>query len=490
MNDLVEQLNVGLSGRYRVDGELGQGGMAIVYQAQDLRHERDVAIKVLRPEIATEIGAERFLQEIRIAARLIHPHILPLYASGEVEGLLYYVMPNMKGSSLRDRMDREGQIALADALRIASEVAVALDYAHRQNVVHRDIKPENILFHDGSALVADFGIGKALTVKTGPVTQTGMALGTPTYMSPEQASGERDLDGRSDIYSLGCVFFEMLCGEPPFTGPTSQAIIAKRFLSPVPPVQGDEGSARLRRDGRQSGAGPFGGGSVCHRGRDGRGAEGRRAGHHVRTSGNRRGAPIGRRPAAHQHECRPGKRVLQRRDHRGDHQRAGQAARGAGRLPDLLLRVQGQGNRHPPGRREARGGHPARRQRPKDRQPDPAHGAAGGRVERLPDLVGDLRPAAGGRFRGPGRDLPGHRRRAEGQADGSGGTAGGASYPEHGGLHHVSEGPVLPSQVHRGVDPAGSGVLQAGAGARSPLRPGLRRDRRLLGRYGGRLGAA
>ncbi|MEK6688154.1 MAG: serine/threonine-protein kinase, partial [Gemmatimonadota bacterium] len=202
MSDIVERLNAGLSGRYRVDGELGQGGMAIVYQAQDLRHERDVAIKVLRPEIGTEVGAERFLQEIRIAARLIHPHILPLYASGEVEGLLYYVMPNMKGSSLRDRMDREGQIALADAIRIASEVAGALDYAHRQNVVHRDIKPENILFHDGSALVADFGIGKALTVKTGPVTQTGMALGTPTYMSPEQASGERDLDGRSDLYSL------------------------------------------------------------------------------------------------------------------------------------------------------------------------------------------------------------------------------------------------------------------------------------------------
>ncbi len=237
MNDLAQRLDSGLGGRYTVHGELGQGGMAIVFLARDLRHDRDIALKVLRPEVASEIGADRFLREIKLAAGLHHPHILPLYDSGETDGLLFYVMPNMKGKSLRERLDAEQQLPLDEALRIAREVASALDYAHRQDVVHRDIKPENILFHEGSAMVADFGIGKALSEAEAEITQTGMMLGTPTYMSPEQASGEPNVDGRSDLYSLGCVLYEMLAGEPPFTGPNAQAIITKRFVAPIPQVR-------------------------------------------------------------------------------------------------------------------------------------------------------------------------------------------------------------------------------------------------------------
>jgi serine/threonine-protein kinase len=232
---LIERLERGLGGRYTFQRELGQGGMAVVFLATDLRHDRQVAVKVLRPEISAEIGAERFLREIKLAAGLTHPHILPVHDSGEADGLLFYVMPNMEGRSLRERLDAERQLPLEEALRVTREVASALDYAHRHQVVHRDIKPENILLHEGAAMVADFGIGKALSGQ-GSMTQTGMSLGTPAYMSPEQASGEGGVDGRSDLYSLGCVLYEMLTGEPPFTGPTAQAIIAKRFVSPIPKV--------------------------------------------------------------------------------------------------------------------------------------------------------------------------------------------------------------------------------------------------------------
>ncbi len=236
MTSLEQRLASGLGSRYTLERELGQGGMAVVFLARDLRHDRSVALKVLRPEVSAEIGADRFLREIKLAAGLSHPHILPVYDSGEASGLLFYVMPNMEGRSLREWLDRERQLSLGDALRITGEVAVALDYAHRRHVVHRDIKPENILLHEGAAMVADFGIGKALSGGSS-VTQTGMAVGTPAYMSPEQASGERDIDGRSDLYSLGCVFYEMLSGEPPFTGPTAQAVIGKRFVSPIPSVR-------------------------------------------------------------------------------------------------------------------------------------------------------------------------------------------------------------------------------------------------------------
>ena len=236
VNNLQERLESGLTGRYRVERELGEGGMAVVYLARDLRHERSVAVKVLRPEISAEIGADRFLREIKMAAGLTHNHILPVFDSGESEGLLYYVMPNMEGLSLRHKLDRERQLSLEEALRITREVASALDYAHRHQVMHRDVKPENILLHEGAALVADFGIGKALSGDKS-ITQSGISVGTPAYMSPEQASGDPSIDGRSDLYSLGCVLYEMLAGEPPFTGPTSQAIIAKRFVSPVPSVR-------------------------------------------------------------------------------------------------------------------------------------------------------------------------------------------------------------------------------------------------------------
>ena len=224
----LDRLTAALADRYRLDRELGAGGMATVYLAHDLKHDRDVAIKVLHPDLGAALGGERFLSEIRTTARLQHPHILPLLDSGDADGLLYYVMPLVTGETLRARLERERQLPIADAVRIAREVASALDYAHRQNVIHRDIKPENILLHDGSALVADFGIALAVQSAGGQrMTQTGLSLGTPQYMSPEQAMGERTIDARSDIYALGAVTYEMLVGEAPFTGPSVQAIVAR-----------------------------------------------------------------------------------------------------------------------------------------------------------------------------------------------------------------------------------------------------------------------
>jgi serine/threonine protein kinase/tetratricopeptide (TPR) repeat protein len=229
-SSIPTQLASELEGRYRVQRELGAGGMATVYLAHDVRHDRLVALKVLRQDVAQSLGSERFLREIHLAAKLSHPHILPLFDSGDARGFLYFVMPNVEGFSLRDRLNKEPKLPLDEALRVVREVADALDYAHRHGVVHRDIKPENIMLHDGHAMVADFGIGKALSSVEGEVfTQSGITIGTPAYMSPEQAAGDA-VDGRTDIYSLGCVLYEMLTGEQPFTGPTAQAVIAKRFV--------------------------------------------------------------------------------------------------------------------------------------------------------------------------------------------------------------------------------------------------------------------
>src|SRR2546423_5173716 len=233
MPESVEQVQRAFTA-YTIERELGSGGMATVYLAHDKKHDRKVAIKILHAELAAVLGAERFLQEIRVTANLQHPHILGLIDSGvisedagELTGRPYYVMPFVKGKSLRQRLDDEQQLPVVDAVRIATEVASALDYAHRQGVIHRDIKPENILLHDGSAIVADFGIALAVTeAGGGRMTQTGLSLGTPSYMSPEQAMGERAITARSDIYSLGAVTYEMLSGEPPFTGPTVQAVCA------------------------------------------------------------------------------------------------------------------------------------------------------------------------------------------------------------------------------------------------------------------------
>jgi eukaryotic-like serine/threonine-protein kinase len=228
MTNQARGLTAALGDHYRLERELGQGGMATVYLAQDLKHDRKVAIKVLRPELAAVIGAERFLSEIKTTANLQHPHILPLFDSGAADGFLFYVMPFIEGETLRDRLQREKQLPLTNAVRIATEVASALDYAHRHGIIHRDIKPENILVHDGQALVADFGIALAVSQAAGSrMTETGMSLGTPHYMSPEQAMGEREITARSDVYALGCVLYEMLTGDPPFTGSTAQAIVAR-----------------------------------------------------------------------------------------------------------------------------------------------------------------------------------------------------------------------------------------------------------------------
>jgi len=237
MSDLLSRMTSALADRYRLERELGQGGMATVYLAHDLKHDRRVAIKVLRPELSVVIGAERFLREIKTIANLQHPHILGLIDSGEVQGTAFYVMPFVEGESLRDRLTREKLLPIPEAVRLASEVASALDYAHRHGVIHRDIKPENILIHDGQALVADFGIALAVSQAGGTrMTETGLSLGTPHYMSPEQAMGEREITASSDVFALGCVTYEMLTGEPPFTGPSVQAIIAKMMTEkPTPP---------------------------------------------------------------------------------------------------------------------------------------------------------------------------------------------------------------------------------------------------------------
>src|SRR5687768_8184906 len=234
----MEQLRQALAERYRVEDEIGRGGMATVYRAHDLRHDRSVALKVLRPELAASLGTERFLREITLTARLDHPHILPLLDSGEADGLLYYVMPFVEGESLRARLEREKQLPLDDALRIAREVADALSYAHQHGIVHRDIKPENILLARGHARVADFGIARAVTAAGGQtLTETGLAVGTPSYMSPEQAGGEREIDARTDVYSLGAVLYEMLAGQPPYTGATAGAIMARKAVEPVPSLR-------------------------------------------------------------------------------------------------------------------------------------------------------------------------------------------------------------------------------------------------------------
>ncbi|WP_411280334.1 protein kinase domain-containing protein [Gemmatimonas sp.] len=235
-SDVHARLETALAGRYRLERELGAGGMATVYLAQDERHHRQVAIKVLHPELSAVLGTERFLKEIELTAGLQHPHILPLFDSGSANGLVFYVMPFVEGETLRARIDRERQLPVADAVRIAQDVASALDYAHKRGVVHRDVKPENILLHDGRPMVADFGIALAVTEAGGQrMTQTGLSLGTPQYMAPEQAMGERTVDARADIFALGVVTYEMLAGEPPFTGPTMQAIVAKVLASePVP----------------------------------------------------------------------------------------------------------------------------------------------------------------------------------------------------------------------------------------------------------------
>jgi TolB-like protein/Flp pilus assembly protein TadD len=241
MPELLERLQRALADRYAVERELGRGGMATVYLAEERHPQRHVAIKVLEPTLAAVLGPERFLREVDLASKLAHPHILPIFAAAEADGLLYYVMPYVEGESLRDRLNREKQLAIDDALRISREVADALSYAHSHGVIHRDIKPENILLESGHAVVADFGIARAIDQAGGTrLTETGLTLGTPAYMSPEQAAGSRDLDGRSDLYSLGCVLYEMLAGEPPFTGPTADSVVRQHLAVEPPSV------ARLR----------------------------------------------------------------------------------------------------------------------------------------------------------------------------------------------------------------------------------------------------
>jgi TolB-like protein len=235
--DVSDTLRLALADRYTIERELGQGGMATVYLAEDLKHHRPVALKVLKAELSAVLGPERFLREIELSARLTHPHVLPLHDSGTANGILYYVMPYVEGESLRDRLNREKQLPLDDALQIAREVADGLSYAHAHGVVHRDIKPENILLESGHAVVADFGIARAITAAGGArLTETGLALGTPAYMSPEQAAGSKDLDGRSDLYALGCVLYEMLAGEPPFTGATADSVVRQHLAAEPPTV--------------------------------------------------------------------------------------------------------------------------------------------------------------------------------------------------------------------------------------------------------------
>jgi serine/threonine-protein kinase len=233
----LERLKTALADRYTIEREIGSGGMATVFLAEDCKHHRQVAIKVLRPDLSAVLGANRFLNEITVTANLQHPHILPLHDSGEADSLLYYVMPYVEGESLRQRLNREKQLPIEDALRITAQIAEALESAHRQGVVHRDIKPENVLMREGHAVVADFGIALAVTAAGGErLTGTGLPLGTPNYMSPEQVAGEREIDSRSDVYSLACVLYEMLAGDPPFTASTLRAVLLKHVSEPAPAI--------------------------------------------------------------------------------------------------------------------------------------------------------------------------------------------------------------------------------------------------------------
>src|SRR6185503_9174061 len=240
----LDRLKAALAGRYTIERELGRGGMAVVYLARDVKHDRQVAIKVLTSDVSEGVKSERFLREVQLAARLTHPHILQLLDSGRADGLLYYVMPYVAGESLRDRLQREHQFPGEDALRITRDVAGALGHAHAQGVIHRDIKPENILLDGAEAVVMDFGIARAITVageEGGTLTKTGTSVGTPLYMSPEQAGGGERIDGRADLYSLGCVLYEMLAGHPPFTGQSSQEILARHAMDAVPTLQAARG---------------------------------------------------------------------------------------------------------------------------------------------------------------------------------------------------------------------------------------------------------
>jgi len=241
MTDQVDRLNAALSDRYTIEREIGAGGMAVVYLAEDLKHKRKVALKVLRPELGAAIGTERFVREIEIAAKLSHPHILPLYDSGGADGLLYYVMPFVEGESLRERLDRDEKIPVAETVRLTDEIASALSYAHEHGIVHRDVKPENIMISGDRAVVADFGIARAVSVAGGEkLTGTGFAVGTPAYMSPEQAFGDSNIDGRSDVYALGCVVYEMVAGRAPFDAETPQALLAKHAADTVPSMRASD----------------------------------------------------------------------------------------------------------------------------------------------------------------------------------------------------------------------------------------------------------
>ena len=237
MENTFSRLESALAGRYRIEREIGRGGMATVYLADDVKHHRHVALKVLHSELASTIGPDRFLREVDVVASLNHPRILPLYDSGDANGFLFFVMPYVQGESLRVTMDREKQLRLEDALTVVRQVASALGFAHARGIVHRDVKPENIMLHEGEAMVADFGIALVLTAANDRITERGYVVGTPAYMSPEQSLSESDVDARSDIYSLACVLYEMLAGEPPYTAPNAQALLAKRLVDPVPSVR-------------------------------------------------------------------------------------------------------------------------------------------------------------------------------------------------------------------------------------------------------------
>ena len=485
VSDITTRLRKALGDRYLIEEEIGRGGAATVYLAEDVKHARKVAIKVLRPDTRAGYEPQRFLREIRIAARLSHPQILPLHDSGEWNGLLWFVMPYAGCETLRDRLEREGPLPVDVALRITRAVAGALAYAHRLNVIHRDIKPENILLQEGEPVIADFGVATAVSaagVDNVYITDHGFAVGTPAYMSPEQASAESGVDGRTDQYSLACVLYEMLAGEPPFAGTGVRATMARHAIETPTPVRARRPTVpvaverALDRALAKSPGDRFDTMTDFVAALDG--PDARRG---PRGGLPRQRCPGDRRASVRERERRSRERILQRRDHRRAHHRAHQGRRPPGGVAHVGVRAQGRPRGRARARRTAQRERDPRGLGAAGRTAAPDHGPAHRRAGRADALVGAVRPRAGRRLRHPGRDRADDRRHAARHAAaGSRRSDAGALHRQPQGLSALPQGPLLVEPAHAGGDRRRDPLLRGRHRRGRRLRAGLHRPGRFV----------